>query len=70
MNKYLQILIGALAAGATQFGILVAAGVTQVLPLSAGVLGSMGATVAGLLRQLPQREWSPEERVERLGENS
>lgn len=63
MGKWPQFVIGVLAAGATQFGILVAAGVTSTLVLSAGVLGAIGTTAAGLLKQLPRQEWSEEERT-------
>lgn len=67
MNKWVQFAIGVFAAGAVQFGVLVAAGVTSTLALSAGILGAMGATAAGLLKQLPQRPWTEEERCEKLG---
>ena len=66
MNKSAQFGIGVFAAGATQFGILVAAGVTSPLILSAGVLGTMGTTAAGLLKQLPRKEWSEEDRSDKL----
>lgn len=70
MNKWLQILIAGIAAGLTQYGILVAAGVTEMQPLLAGVLGTIGTTIAGLLKQLPQRPWSEEERMTKLGDKS
>lgn len=62
MNKWVQFTIGVVAAGATQFGLLVAAGTTSVLILVAGVLGAMGTTAAGLLKQLPRDEWPAEKR--------
>ena len=62
MNKWAQFSIGVFSAGATQFGILVGAGVVEPLILGAGVIGTMGATAAGLLKQLPRHEWSEEKR--------
>lgn len=66
MSRLWQVLIGALGAGVTQAGILYGAGVTQAIPLLAGVVGTAATTAAGLLKQLPQREWSPEERATKL----
>lgn len=63
MNKWAQVIVAGVAAGMTQFGILVAAGVTQTLPLAAGVTGTIGATIAGLLKQLPRQEWTPERKA-------
>lgn len=70
MGKWAQIFIAGIAAGATQYGILVAAGVTEFQPLLAGVLGTIGTTIAGLLKQLPQRQWTDEERAEKLGDKA
>ena len=67
MNRYLQVLIGALATGMVQFSLLVASGVTQTLPLVAGILGAVGGGVALHMKQLPQREWSEAERASKLG---
>lgn len=66
-NKWAQFAIGVFAAGAVQFGLLVAAGVTSTLILSAGVVGAMGTSAVGLLKQLPQTPWSDEERAAKLG---
>lgn len=61
MGRWLQLAIGVLAAGATQFGIL--AGATTVagevnwVVILAGVIGAMGTTAAGLLKQLPREAW-------------
>lgn len=73
MSKWIQLIIGVLAAGATQYGILLGAAVAAGTPVNwliigAGVIGTMGTTAAGLLKQLPQREWTPEERAAKLGE--
>lgn len=62
MSKWPQFIIGVFAAGAVQFGILVGAGVTSPLILTAGTLGTMGTTAVGLLKQLPRDEWPPEKR--------
>jgi hypothetical protein len=62
MNKWAQFAIGIIAAGAVQFGILVGAGVTSPLILTAGTIGTMGTTAVGLLKQLPREEWPPEKR--------
>lgn len=59
--------LGVLAAGMTQFGILAVVPGTTPLIISAGVVGAMGAALAGLLTKLPQREWSAEERAEKNG---
>lgn len=67
MNKWLQFAIGVIAAGAVQFGILVGAGVTSTLILTAGVIGTMGTTAVGLLKQLPQTPWTDAERAAKLG---
>lgn len=70
MNRWLQVVLGALGAGVTQAGILYGAGVTQSIPLLAGSLGTAVTTAAGLLKQLPQREWSEEERERKLRERN
>ena len=67
MNRWLQVLVGSLGAGLTQLGILYGAGITQLIPLAAGSVGTAVTTAAGLLKQLPQREWSDEERAAKLG---
>ena len=67
MSKWQQLALGAFAAGATQFSILVGAGVVTPLPLAAGVLGAIGVGIAGMMKTLPKREWSDEERAEKLG---
>ena len=64
MGKWTLVLVGALASGAVQFGLLVGTGVTQTLPLVAGVIGAVGAAVLGLMKQLPREEWSEEQRKE------
>ena len=67
MSKFQQLMLGAFAAGATQFSILVAAGVVAPLPLAAGVMGAIGVGIAGMVKTLPKREWSDEERAKKLG---
>jgi hypothetical protein len=62
VKRWLQVLIGAFGAGTTQAGILYAAGVQQTIPLLAGSIGTAATTAAGLLKQLPQRKWSSQER--------
>lgn len=70
VNKWLQFIIGILAAGAVQFGLLATAAVATGaavdakawLIIIAGVIGAMGTTAAGLLKQLPREEWPPEKR--------
>ena len=67
MNKWAQVFIGAVGAGATQAGLLYAAGITQAIPLILGAVGSAATTAVGVLKQLPQREWSDAERAAKLG---
>ena len=67
MSRWLQVIVGSLGAGLTQLGILYCAGITQLIPLAAGSVGTAVTTAAGLLKQLPQREWSDEERAAKLG---
>ena len=62
MSKSWQLVIGIFSAGAVQFGFLVTAGMTDPLPLSAGVLGAMGAAAGAMLKQLPRKEWNIEKR--------
>ena len=66
MSKWLQFAIGVLSSGATQFGIIVGAaaatGEINWIVVVAGVVGTMGTTAAGLLKQLPRNEWSDEKR--------
>lgn len=69
MNKHWQLLIGVLAAGAVQFGLLAGTGATGLI-LTAGVVGAMGTAAASLLKQLPQREWTDAERAEKLGKDA
>ena len=67
MSRWLQVIVGSLGAGLTQLGILYGAGITQLIPLAAGSVGTAVTTAAGLLKLLPQREWSDEERAAKLG---
>lgn len=69
MNKWVQFVIGVLSAGAVQYGTLWAASVTDTNALMAGTVLAMGTAAAGLLKQLPKREWSEEERVSKLGKD-
>jgi hypothetical protein len=66
MNKWLQFTVGVLAAGAIQFGLLAGTGATGLI-LYAGIVGAMGTAAASLLKQLPQREWTEDERADKLG---
>ena len=66
MNKLCQLAIGVFSAGAAQFGLLVATGVTDPLLLSGGVIGQMGMTAGAMLKHLPKKEWSVEERATKL----
>jgi len=66
LNKWAQFAIGVLSSGATQFGIIAGAaaatGEINWIVVAAGVVGTMGTTAAGLLKQLPRKEWSDEKR--------
>lgn len=78
MNKWPMFIIGTLAAGAVQFGLLATAAVATGaavdakawLIIIAGVIGAMGTTAAGLLKQLPQTPWTDEERAAKLGKET
>jgi hypothetical protein len=69
MNKWWQFTIGVISSGATQFGIIAGAaaatGQVNWIVVAAGVIGTMGTTAAGLLKQLPRKEWSDEKREAR-----
>jgi len=69
MNKWAQFTIGVVSSGATQFGIIAGAGAAtgeiNWIVVAAGVIGTMGTTAAGLLKQLPRQEWSDEKREAR-----
>ena len=67
MNKWGQFAIGVISAGAIQFGLLAGTGATGMI-LIAGVVGAMGTAAASLLKQLPKREWSAEERSAKLNQ--
>jgi len=60
MSKGMMLFLGVLAAGMAQFGILVGAGADKPLILCAGVIGAMGTTLIGLLKQLPREKWEEE----------
>lgn len=62
MNRWLWIVGTPLAAGMVQFGLLASAGVADVMALIAGVVGAMGTSLAGLMKQLPRQPWTDEER--------
>jgi len=70
MAKWPQFIIGILAAGDVQFGLLATAAVATGaavdakawLIIIAGVIGAMGTTAVGLLKQLPRDEWPREGR--------
>jgi hypothetical protein len=64
MNKWLQIAIGALAAGLVQFGILTGAGVTDWLQLAGGIAGAVGSGIVLHMKQLPRDQWPEEKRKE------
>ena len=64
MNKWIQFGVTGIASGMVQFGLLVGTGVTEPLPLAAGVIGATGASVLALLKQLPRESWSDEKRAE------
>lgn len=64
MNKWLQLVIGALAAGLVQFGILIGAGVTDMLQLAGGIAGAVGSGIVLHMKQLPREEWPEEKRKE------
>ena len=64
MNKWTMLAVAALASGMVQFGLLVGTGVTEPLPLAAGVIGATGASVLALLKQLPRESWPDEKRAE------
>jgi len=66
MNRFCQLAFGAISAGAVQFGLLVMAGVTDPLLLAGGVVGQMGMTAGAMLKQLPKKEWTAEERQAKL----
>ena len=57
MNKWAQVFIGAVGAGATQAGLLYAAGITQAIPLILGAVGSAATTAVGVLKQTPRKKW-------------
>ena len=65
MNKWTTLAVAALASGMVQFGLLVGTGVTEPLPLAAGVIGATGASVLALLKQLPREQWPDEKRTEK-----
>ena len=65
MGKWAQFAIGVLASGAIQFSLLAGTGATGLI-LYAGIIGAMGTAAASLLKQLPKREWSEEERARKL----
>ena len=64
MGKWTILAVTAFASGMVQFGLLVGTGVTEPLPLAAGVIGATGASVLALLKQLPRESWSDEKRAE------
>jgi hypothetical protein len=66
VNKWLQLAVGTLLAGAAQFGFSVASGITDPLLMAGGVIGQMGIVGGAMLKQLPQREWSHQERTKKL----
>ena len=65
MNKWIQFGVTGIASGMVQFGLLVGTGVTEPLPLAAGVIGATGASVLALLKQLPREQWPEDKRVEK-----
>lgn len=65
MNRYWQLGIAAVASGMVQFGLLVGTGVTDMLPLAAGVIGAVGAAVLSLLKQLPREPWPEDKRAQK-----
>ena len=65
MGKWTILAVTAFASGMVQFGLLVGTGVTEPLPLAAGVIGATGASVLALLKQLPREQWPEDKRVEK-----
>ena len=66
MNKWAQFAIGVIIAGLAQYAVLATAGI-EGTPLYAGIAGAVATAAGGLLKQLPQREWTEEERAIKLG---
>lgn len=52
-NRWAKFWVMVIASGASQFALLVTAGITHSLPLIAGVFGTMGTTAVGLLTTIP-----------------
>jgi hypothetical protein len=70
MNPYivaaLLVFVGALA----QFGNLIAQGVHDPLIIAGSVATAVATTIGGVLTKLPQRQWTDEERAEKLGDKA
>jgi len=62
VNKYLQLLIGGLSAGIGQYLALFALGVIGPPLILSAALTAL-TTMGGMLKNLPQREWTEQERA-------
>lgn len=62
MTKVTMILLGVLAAGMSQFGILASVPGTSLMAIIAGTVGAMGIALAGLLTRLPESPWTGTDR--------
>jgi hypothetical protein len=64
MNKYWQMFVGGLGAGASQYAALTALGITGT-PLIIGAVITALTTIGGVAKNTPRRSWSAVERQSR-----
>lgn len=67
MNPYVKAALVLIGTALASFGASAANGVHDWFIISGGMATALGGAIAGLFVQLPQKEWTTEERAEKLG---
>lgn len=66
MNPYAIAALVIIMAALASIGADLSAGIRDGYAIMGGVTAGVAAAIAGILTRLPQKQWTPEERAEKL----